>query len=264
MTAAKPVLWHIAVSHYSEKVRWALAYKGIEHERRAPTPGAHMLIAMGLTRSTHHTFPVLRLDGRNIGGSAEIIDALERARPEPPLYPAEAAARERALAVQRYFDAELGPAIRLYAWHEMRTDPERMRELSARMLPAPLAGREWARAAAGRFASVFVQLRYRVASEDAAAAARGKVVAAFDRLEAELAANGDGDYLVGERFSVADLTAASLFYPLVGPPEAPPIPDPTPGLAALQKELRDRRGYEWIAQTFARHRGPARAPVQRA
>ena len=31
---AKPVLWHIPVSHYSEKARWALAHKGIEHERR--------------------------------------------------------------------------------------------------------------------------------------------------------------------------------------------------------------------------------------
>ena len=42
----KPVLWHIGVSHYSEKVRWALAYKGVAHERRGPVPGAHMLIAL--------------------------------------------------------------------------------------------------------------------------------------------------------------------------------------------------------------------------
>ena len=36
----KPVLWHIEVSHYNEKARWALDHKGIEHERRAPPPGA--------------------------------------------------------------------------------------------------------------------------------------------------------------------------------------------------------------------------------
>jgi glutathione S-transferase len=29
-----PVLWHIPFSHYSEKVRWALDYKGIAHRRR--------------------------------------------------------------------------------------------------------------------------------------------------------------------------------------------------------------------------------------
>jgi hypothetical protein len=29
-----PLLWHIPLSHYSEKVRWALDYKGIAHRRR--------------------------------------------------------------------------------------------------------------------------------------------------------------------------------------------------------------------------------------
>ena len=42
MAGSKPVLWHIEISHYNEKARWALDQKGIEHERRAPTPGAHM------------------------------------------------------------------------------------------------------------------------------------------------------------------------------------------------------------------------------
>ena len=53
----KPVLWHIPISHYNEKVRWALAYKGIEHERKAPLPGAHQLIALALTRGDVNTFP---------------------------------------------------------------------------------------------------------------------------------------------------------------------------------------------------------------
>ena len=39
----------------------------------------------------------------------------------------------------------------------------------------------------------------------------------MDKLEADLQPSG---YLVGERFSVADLTAASLFTPLVAPPGA--------------------------------------------
>jgi glutathione S-transferase len=48
--SGQPVLWQIAISHYSEKVRWALAYKGIEHRRRSPAPGAHMVYALWLTR----------------------------------------------------------------------------------------------------------------------------------------------------------------------------------------------------------------------
>ena len=60
---AQPVLWHIEISHFNEKARWALDYKGVEHERRAPTPGAHMLVALWLTRGHNKTFPLLQLDG---------------------------------------------------------------------------------------------------------------------------------------------------------------------------------------------------------
>ena len=73
MSDTKPILWHIPVSHYSEKVRWALDHKRIEHERRAPMPGAHMAVALWLTRGKHKTFPVVRIDGRNVGDSSEII-----------------------------------------------------------------------------------------------------------------------------------------------------------------------------------------------
>ena len=53
----KPVLWHLGVSHYSEKVRWAVAYKGIEHERKTIPPGAHMLTALWLTREELRASP---------------------------------------------------------------------------------------------------------------------------------------------------------------------------------------------------------------
>ena len=36
-----PVLYHLKVSHYNEKARWALDYKGVPHVRRAAIPGRH-------------------------------------------------------------------------------------------------------------------------------------------------------------------------------------------------------------------------------
>jgi hypothetical protein len=67
MTAdAAPVLWHIKVSNYNEKARWALDHKRVSHRRRDPMPGAHMAIALALTRRVA-TFPVLQLDGTAIG-----------------------------------------------------------------------------------------------------------------------------------------------------------------------------------------------------
>src|SRR3954468_2504910 len=70
-----PVLWHLKVSHYNEKVRWALDYKRIPHLRRAETPGRHQAIAQRLTGD--RTFPVLVIDGEAIGDSSRIIGALE-------------------------------------------------------------------------------------------------------------------------------------------------------------------------------------------
>ena len=43
-----PVLWHLEISHYNEKVRWALDYKSVAHVRRAVTPGLQELTARRL------------------------------------------------------------------------------------------------------------------------------------------------------------------------------------------------------------------------
>ena len=244
----KPVLWHIPISHYNEKGRWALAYKGVEHERRAPMPGAHQLIALALTRGAVATLPVLRLDGRNIGDSTAIIAALEERYPDPPLYPADPAERARALELEDFFDEELGPYIRLYAYHQLMTDREGFARVAQTMAPRPL------RRAAAPMARAMVTARFHTNDEARVAEAHDKVLAALDRLDAELDGN---DYLVGESFSVADLTAASLFYPLVTPAEGPRIPGTTEGFERFRAPLRERPGYRWVEEMFARHRKPA-------
>ena len=47
-------LWHIEVSHYNEKARFALDYKGVTYRTKTPLVGTHQLMAMALTRSGHH------------------------------------------------------------------------------------------------------------------------------------------------------------------------------------------------------------------
>ena len=99
-----PVLWHIEVSHYNEKARWALDYKEIPHRRRVPMPGLHGFYALAITRGGQRRLPVLQLNGHAIGDSTAIIAALEEHRPDPPLYPEDPAERARALALEDYFD----------------------------------------------------------------------------------------------------------------------------------------------------------------
>jgi glutathione S-transferase len=253
----RPVLWHIKVSHYSEKARWALDYKAVDHVRRAPIPGSHMLFALWLTRGESKTFPVLELDGERIGDSTRIIEALERRYPDPPLYPADPAARGRALELEEFFDEEFAPYVRRYVWHEAIQDPEAFGDFAVAQVPAPLDRRRWP---ARTFATTFVKLRYGAASDEGAEVARRKIVAGVDRLDAEL---GSGDYLVGDTFTAADLAAASLMYPLVRPAEGPKLTlDPPLPLREFFDSLADRRGCEWTTEMFRRHRRSS--PVEAA
>jgi glutathione S-transferase len=257
MSDSLPTLWQIDVSHFSEKARWALAWKGVEHRRRSPVPGAHMPIALWLTHGAHYTFPVLSIDGQRIGDSTAIIAALEERFPEPPLYPADLPQRSQALALVEFFDEDLGPQIRQLAWYEFGNDPESFAKLMEQTAPGPLAKFGGAAAA---YARAYTTLRFRAGNAEEAERGRAKVLAALDRLEAEL---GDGEYLVGDEFSVADLTAASLFYPLAQPDEGPLNADSpsAKGFEAFRKQVGERRGIAWVREMFHRHRKPAKVPA---
>jgi glutathione S-transferase len=249
------VLWHIEVSHYNEKVRWALDYKGVPHERRVPIPGLHGLTAMAITRSSHRRLPVLEIDGRRIGDSTAIIAALEEYAPEPPLYPAAGDERERALALEDWFDENLAPELRRFVWHHTLPDTD----LVARTLfNPPNPARERVLRASAALARFATRRDYAI-THASAARGRQRVAAAMDRLESEL---GDSEYLVGDRFTVADLTAAALFTPVLAPPGRPYVP---PVLAPAVRELRDelaaRPGGAWVERMYARHRG-ARVPEE--
>ena len=103
-------------------------------------------------------------------------------------------------------------------------------------------------------AGPLLRMRFGINAETAA---RGweKTDAAMDRLESEL----DGrDYLVGDGFTVADLTAAALFFPLVRPAEAR-VPDAGAAArgarAARAKRSRRAPGFKWVQEMYRRHRG---------
>jgi glutathione S-transferase len=251
----RPILWHIEISHYNEKARWALDLKGVEHERRALVPGHHMAVALALTRGRCYTSPILELDGRRIVDSTAIIRALEERYPQPPLYPAEPVERRRALELEDFFDEQLGPYIRRLVFHELRSDRAGAARLAAQVAPRPMK----------RFPRMFAEyflagtaLRYGAGSAKAAERARRRVLRVLDRLEAELGAT---DYLVGERFTVADLTAASLLYPLVLPAEGPALPEPPATFASFRESLKRRRGFRWVEEMFRRHRRHAPSAV---
>jgi glutathione S-transferase len=205
-----PLLWHIPLSHFSEKVRWALDYKGIAHRRKIL--GADYLF-QAWRATGQGKLPILFLDGRAIGDSTQIIAALEERYPEPRLYPREHAARQRALALEDYFDEQVGPAVRAAVVTPLfRHDPD----TALRVLTTGMPERAYRRLRP--LLSVFpafYRFRHRI-SEKRLDRDRATVAAALDRIEAERQPSG---YLVGDSFTVADLTAASMFGPLLQLPE---------------------------------------------
>jgi glutathione S-transferase len=243
------VLWHIEVSHYNEKARWALDYKRIPHERRVPMPGLHGIRASFLTRGRQRRLPVLALDGRRIGDSTAIIAALEEYAPDPPLYPRDPEQHARALELEDWFDEHLAPPLRRLVWHHTLSDTN---AVEAALFTTPHPARQRllrVTAPVGRWA---VRRDYGI-SDETAEQARGQVVVAMDRLEAELQAS---EYLVGDGFTVADLTAAALFTPLLAPPQRPYAPPTLAGpLLTLRAELSARAGGTWVEQMYRRHRG---------
>jgi glutathione S-transferase len=247
---ATPRLLHFRISHYNEKVRWALDHKRWPHRRVALVPGFHVLRARRV--SGQNQLPILELDGRVLTGSSRILAELERLRPDPPLYPADPDARERARAIEAYFDDEVAPALRRLFWATYLGHPA----ACARMATDGFgAGTRIA------FRCVFPLLRplmRRNMGMDRArmALAGERVDSYFDRLEAEIGPSG---FLVGDRFSVADLAVAAVMTAILRPPGFPyPLPEPWPDeLVALRARFAHRRGYAWVHEMYARHRPPS-------
>ena len=165
--------------------------------------------------------------------------------------PENALQRRRALRLEDYFDEELGPHIRRAVYWELLPYPEVVVPLftdgaSGTTKAVLRAGFPVLRVGMKRFMNIY---------EEPARRSREKCIEALDTLEREL---GDNEYLVGDKFSIADLTAASLFYPLALPPEYPyPSPswdDLPDGARAFLGELRERHGAQWVAEMYRRHR----------
>jgi glutathione S-transferase len=89
------------------------------------------------------------------------------------------------------------------------------------------------------------------------AAARAEIATAFDELHKATEATG---YLVGDRFTLADLSAAAVLAHLVLPDEYPyRLWDPDevqPALRAFRERLSGHPAFGWVQRMYRLHRLP--------
>lgn len=245
---AKIVLWHFPISHYNEKARWALDWKRLPHVRRVLSFG---YLPRALWATGRGTLPILFIDGQAIGDSTRIIEALEALQADPPLYPRDAAARRRALELEDFFDEQVGHAVRTAVLgRNFASDPDAV--VGALSTGMGARAQRAMRLAFSVFGP-FYKRRHKIHATSIEAAPR-MVRAGLDRIAAELQPSG---YLVGDQFSVADLTAAALLAPIVMPPEFPyPPPEPArQAIAEVRESFGRHAALDWVAEIYRRHRG---------
>jgi glutathione S-transferase len=247
-------LWHLDVSHYNEKARWALDYKRVPHVRRAVPPGVHIPLALGMTGRL--TLPIVSFDGHAVGDSSAIIAELERRFPEPPLYPADAQERARALALEELFDEELGPHIRAALLVHVLADTDL--SLLAAAPGAPALRRALLRPAVPLVGLALAGKHH--VNPETAVDGLARTRAMLDRIAAEVGASG---YMVGDAFSVADLTAAGLCFPLAPEPYLRPVHLAARQLLELREELAGHAAVAYVTEMYERHRGTRSPPARR-
>jgi glutathione S-transferase len=247
-------LYDFRFSHYSEKARWALDYKHITYTARHLLPGFHLWTTRKLAPLT--CVPILKADDVIVQDSTEIINFLDKLFPARSLTPRDPDDAKAALEWEEYLDEEVGVTWRLLFYYHTLPDRER----ASRFLCQGAARYERA-----LFAVCFDRIRRAMIDmmnvhAEPAKQAEWRLRAALDRLDQALER---GPFLVGDRFSRADLTACSLLRTLCMPQVPESAIDtifPAP-VCSLRKELQQRRFYRWVVETYQQQRS---APVAAA
>jgi glutathione S-transferase len=170
------------------------------------------------------------------------------------LYPGNEAQLAEVVALEQSFDTVLGPQGRLWLYHEVFKDARRFARWNLAGVPA------WERRVFPFVlgpAKLIIRRQLGIGDETAKAAATD-VDEEFDAVAERLS---DGrPYLVGERFSAADLAFAALAAPAVVPPGyGTPLPQPEDmpdDMAAAVLRWRSHPAGEFALRLFREERPP--------
>lgn len=203
-------LYKLHWSHYVEKVRWALDYKRLQW---------HGIEVVAFTKQEMQRFDCRRLvplihdtaSGVAISDSSPIIRYLDEAYPDPALLPRDPNQREAVWQWMLTLDSTLGLNARRLGYTQLIMECPQV--LSTLFLPNVCSGlflRPGLRALAAPFLGAMLVRRFRFD--------RNRADRVYEQLEAQLlpiaARLERHGFLVGDRFTAADLTLASLLRPL--------------------------------------------------
>jgi glutathione S-transferase len=262
----------IPVSHYCEKIRWALMRSQIPFVEKRHMPPFHRFATRRVGRKTElaperYLSPINRFVSRFVGGqsvpvlitetsiltsSPEIlkyIDSISSAQSK--LYPTDSENRQQVERLVETFDSLLAPAVRQWFYFYVFNQPHLVQPLWCQGVPwferlfFPIVFR-WMRSTVMQMYAINVE---------STIAAHESICKIFEMVESLLA---DGrTYLVGNRFSAADLTFATLAAAVVLPagygvklPELSQLPSPM--LADIQV-FRETLAGKFVLNLYQEH-----------
>lgn len=228
-----PTLITIAVSHFCEKARWGLQRCNIRFDEEAHPPALHWQASF--RRGGKRTVPVLVTEQGALADSTDILKYADGKKPGA-LYPGDV--RSEVEALEDTFDEKLGPhARRLVYGHILHR-----REVAVPVLTLWVSRREQV-----LFSTMYPVISRLMArgmnvTPQKVAESRDRVQRIFDDVAARLS---DGRrFLVGDRFTAADLTLASLGALVVEPTEyGCPYADKAPSPPGLRDDVAHFRAH---------------------
>jgi glutathione S-transferase len=238
----------IPISHYCEKARWALDRAGIAYREERHIQIVHRVASR--RAGGRGTVPVLVPAEGVFAQSADVLAYADRHGAR--LYPEEPTLRAEVIALERDFDAGLGPEGR--RWMYSHVLPRRDLGVAYNCAGVPAWERRAFPVALGVM-SGYVRHLFAIGPSTGDDARRA-VQATFDAVAERLA---DGRrYLLGDAFTAADLAFAALAAPAICPPQyGVPLPQPDelpPLMAAGVRAFREHPAGAFAMRLFAEER----------
>ena len=243
-------LYTFVVSHFAEKARWALDWKGVVYAERQLTPGLHRRV-LRRVGAPGGTVPVLQDEDRVTQGSAAHHRLRRSALAGPTLTPADPALRTQAAELERWLDTDVGEPLRRVFYASA---------LDSRELVVQLFTQGGAWSAPWFFRWAFPQIAGTIRKMYAITPRTWLAIASAWTPPSPASSSC---WPAGTIWSVtassrADLTLAALIAPLWAPPEHctrwPSEDLYPPDLRELRTRLAGRRARDWMLRMYRAHR----------